>query len=162
MRNRAGTGNIYSVTIPARISVITLGVSDLALSTLFYESIGWRRAATSDGSAATFMITADSVLGLVPFDALAADANLPTEGRLHFCGVALTINLESERAVDLALADAVAAGGSLLRPARHRRPDGYSGYFGDPDGYPWEVAHRPDLTIGPDGSLDLPAEPGGR
>ncbi len=143
------------MTIPARISLITLGVSDLAASTSFYEALGWCRAQASN-DAVSFIITADSVLGLFPFDDLAADANLPAEGRPAFGGITLSINLESEIAVDMALADAVAAGGSLVKPAVHTDWGGYSGYFADPDGYPWEVAHNPGFPIGPDGSLNLP------
>src|SRR5450756_3087891 len=95
------------MTIPARISLITLGVSDLAASTSFYEALGWRRAEASN-DAVSFIITADSVLGLFPFDELAAYANLPTEGKLAFGGITLSINCllyTSDAADDLLCVD---------------------------------------------------------
>jgi uncharacterized protein len=143
------------MTIPSRISLVTLGVTDLVASTAFYRSLGWQRAAASN-EAITFFITADSVLGLFPYDELADDANLPADERSSFGGVTLAICLESESAVDVALADAVAAGGTLLKPAVRADWGGYSGYFADLDGHPWEIAHNPGFTLGPDGSLDLP------
>jgi hypothetical protein len=71
-------------------------------------------------------------------------------------GVALAINLESRERVDEALAAAVEAGGTLLRPAQERFWGGYSGYFADPDGHAWEVAHNPFWPIGEDGLPELP------
>lgn len=143
------------MTVPARISLVTLGVHDLAISTAFYEALGWQRARHST-DVVSFFITADSLLGLFPFEHLAADANLPTEGKLAFGGITLSINLESEQAVDMALADAVAAGASLLKPASRSTWGAYTAYYADPDGYPWEVAHNPAFAFAPDGSLAIP------
>ncbi len=141
------------MAIPARISIVTLGVADLPRSVAFYEALGWERAASSMDEIAWFH-TADSNLGLFPTRELAADANLPPE-RGPFDGVTLAINVETAGDVDRCLAEAVAAGGRLLKPATTADWGGRSGYFADPDGHPWEVAHNPGFAIGPDGRVRI-------
>ena len=143
------------MTVPARISIVTLGVEDLARSVAFYLALGWDRSAASQDGISWFR-TADSVLGLFPYEELAADAALPAPPRTSFGGITLAINVETEEAVETAMADAVAAGARVIKPAQRTEWGGVSGYFCDPDGYPWEVAHNPFFPINPDGSLDLP------
>ena len=144
------------MTIPARISIVTLGVADLARSIAFYEALGWeRRSASIDGGIAWFG-TADTNLGLFPWHELAEDARLPAEPRARFGGIALAINVETPEAVFAALEAAVAAGGSLLKPATVADWGGTSGYFADPDGHPWEVAHNPGFTIDAEGRVRIP------
>lgn len=143
------------MVLPARISIVTLGVADVRRAAAFYEALGWRRSSASVESIAWFH-TADSALGLYGRDELAADAGLPARPRAPFGGVTLAINVEDEPAVDAALQAAVDAGGQLLKPATAADWGGYSGYFADPDGHPWEVAHNPFFPIGGDGSLELP------
>ncbi len=142
------------MTTPARISIITLGVSDLAVSSAFYEALGWIKAASSTDTIAWFP-TADSVLGLYPREELARDANLAAEPVAPFGGVTLAINVEGEDDVDHVIAQAIDAGATLLRAPEHADWGGYRGYFADPDGHPWEVAHNPYVGFRSNGSLDL-------
>jgi catechol 2,3-dioxygenase-like lactoylglutathione lyase family enzyme len=144
------------MTVPARLSIVTLGVADLDRSIAFYEGLGWtRRPSSIEGSIAWFG-TADTHLGLFPWDELAADAALPATLRAPFGGITLAINVESPEAVEAALTDAVAAGASLLKPATVADWGGVSGYFADPDGHPWEVAYHPGFPIGSDGRVRIP------
>lgn len=140
---------------PARISIVTLGVSDLARSARFYEDLGWQRSSASSPEIVWFR-TADSVLGLFPHDELAADAGVPAGGEPQFRGVTLAVNLESPARVDAALERAVAAGATVVKPPTATGWGGYSGYFEDPDGHLWELAHNPFFPFAEDGSLDLP------
>jgi predicted lactoylglutathione lyase len=141
---------------PARISIVTLGVSDLARSTAFYEALGWQKSAASSPEIVWFR-TADSALGLFPADELAADAGLPAgEGEPAFRGVTLAVNLESPEQVDAALATAVAAGAAVVKPPSATTWGGYSGYFEDVDGHLWELAHNPFFPFTDAGQLDLP------
>jgi predicted lactoylglutathione lyase len=143
------------MTIPARISIITLGVRDLAASVRFYEALGWRRSTVSNDEIAWF-ITADSVLGLYPHEEMAADATVPAGEPGGFRGVTLSINLGSPAEVDAAMDTAVAAGARAVKPPQKVFWGGYSGYFGDPDGHLWELAHNPNFAHTPSGQLDLP------
>jgi predicted lactoylglutathione lyase len=141
------------VAVPARISIVTLGVNEVARTVRFYEALGWRRASTSMDEIAWFR-TADTWLGIFGWDDLATDANLQGATRGGFGGMTLAINVESADAVDDALAEAVAAGGSLLKPGTDL-PFGYGGYFADPDGHAWEVCWNPEFPIGPDGRIEI-------
>lgn len=141
------------MSIPARISIVTLGVRDLPRSVAFYEAIGWQRCASSMDEISWFR-TADSYLGLWAWGELAADANLTSPTRGTFGGITLAINVESAEAVDAALAEATAAGGSVLKPGTDL-PFGYGGYFADPDGHPWEVCYNPGFPLRPDGRIEI-------
>ena len=141
------------MAVPARISIVTLGVADVARSVRFYEALGWQRASASMDEIAWFR-TADTWLGIFGWDDLATDANLQGATRGGFGGMTLAINVESADAVDDALAEAVAAGGSLLKPGTDL-PFGYGGYFADPDGHAWEVCWNPSFPIGPDGRIEI-------
>jgi uncharacterized glyoxalase superfamily protein PhnB len=143
------------MNVPARISIVTLGVSDLGRSAAFYAALGWERCASSQESICWFR-TADSYLGLYGYEALAADAHLAAAPRSPFGGITLAINLESEQAVTAALDAAVMAGGTLLKPAEKADWGGFSGYFGDPDGHPWEVAFNPFFPLSEDGRIRIP------
>ncbi|GAA3010276.1 VOC family protein [Kitasatospora sp. NPDC006786] len=140
---------------PARISIVTLGVTDLDRSARFYEALGWKRSAASSPEIVWFR-TADSALGLFPTEELAADAGLPPAGEPSFRGVTLAVNLESPALVDAALRTAVEAGAVVVKPPVPTDWGGYSGYFEDPDGHLWELAHNPFFPFTEDGSLDLP------
>ncbi|MFJ8434263.1 VOC family protein [Kitasatospora sp. NPDC094019] len=140
---------------PARLSIVTLGVSDLDRSARFYEALGWHRSAASSPEIVWFR-TVDSVLGLFPHEELAADAGVPSAGEPAFRGVTLAVNLESPALVDAALATAVEAGAAVVKPPAPTSWGGYSGYFEDPDGHLWELAHNPFFPFTEDGSLDLP------
>ena len=88
-------------------------------------------------------------LGLYPREALAEDAMVSSEGQ-GFNNFALAYNVASEAEVDATLAEAVAAGATLTKPAQKVFWGGYSGYFQDPDGHLWEVAYNPFVWIGPE------------
>jgi uncharacterized protein len=143
------------MTVPARISIVTLGVTDVTRSAGFYEALGWVRSSASQEEIVWFK-TADSVLGLFGRDMLAADARLPAEPAAPFGGITLAINVETADAVQPGLDAAVAAGGTLLKSAEKAEWGGVSGYFADPDGHPWEIAWNPSFALKEDGSLDMP------
>lgn len=139
-----------------RINIVTLGVSDVALSTAFYQRLGWRRSAESSTPGISFFQLDNLLLAVFSRDALAEDAALePTPA--GFGGITLAQNLASPEAVDSAIAEAVAAGATLLKPAAATFWGGYSGYFADPDGHPWEVAHNPFFPLDAQGLVALPA-----
>ncbi|MEU9132390.1 VOC family protein [Kitasatospora sp. NPDC048540] len=140
---------------PARISIVTLGVADLARSAAFYEALGWQRSTASSPEIVWFR-TADSALGLFPAEELAADAGVPSGGEPSFRGVTLAVNLESPELVDAALATAVEAGATVVKPPAATGWGGYSGYFEDLDGHLWELAHNPFFPFTAAGQLDLP------
>jgi uncharacterized protein len=142
------------VSVPARISIVTLGVDDVARSKAFYEALGWEIAG-SVGDEICWFRTADSYLGLFLRESLARDAGLRSEPIAEFGGITLAINVESEAAVDAAFEAASGAGARILKPAERTEWGGYSGYFADPDGHPWEVAYNPSFPIGDDGRITV-------
>ncbi len=142
------------MTVPARVSIVTIGVSDLARSTKFYQALGWKLGADSSPEI-TFFRTAGGVLALYPFDLLAKDAMLSTLRAQGFGGVTLAINVERAEDVQPGLDAAKEAGATILKPATKADWGGVSGYFADPDGYPWEVVWGPKSKFKPDGSLDV-------
>ncbi len=143
------------MTVPARISLVTLGVADVARATSFYERLGWRRSSASQ-AAITFFHTGGPVLALFGGDALAADAGVPAGPAPAFRGVALAVNVTGPDEVDSVLSEAVAAGGTLVKAGVATDWGGYSGYFADPDGHLWEVAHNPGFPLDENGAIVLP------
>lgn len=141
------------MTVPARISLVTLGVTDLDRSLAFYDALGWERVGDNEGVA--FYRTVGAVLALYPLAALADDAHISPD-RSGFSGVSLAINLGSETEVDTALTHAAATGATILKPAEKVFWGGYSGYFADPDGYAWEVAYNPHWPLDEQGLPQLP------
>jgi catechol 2,3-dioxygenase-like lactoylglutathione lyase family enzyme len=130
-----------------RISMITLGVRDLAASVEFYEKgLGFPRI-ESEPTVAFFSLNG-SWLGLYGREALAEDAKVPSEGS-GFTGVTLAHNVDSEAQVDKVFREALSAGATLVKMPEKVFWGGYSGYFSDLDGHLWEVAHNPYLWIGP-------------
>ena len=130
-----------------RISMITLGVHDLAASIHFYEEgLGFPRM-ESPPTVAFFTLNG-TWLGLYGRDALAEDAQVSPEGG-GFPGFSLAHNLGSEAEVDQLMAQALAAGATLAKEPQKVFWGGYSGYFKDPDGYLWELAYNPFAWIGP-------------
>jgi catechol 2,3-dioxygenase-like lactoylglutathione lyase family enzyme len=142
--------------VPARVSLVTLGVKDVARSTAFYVDLGWPLSSASVPGDVSFFKTAGGLLAVWSEDALAADAGMPGGPSADRGGHALAVNVESREEVDAALAMAVAAGGRITRPALETDWGGYNGYFADPDGHLWEVAHNPFWPIGDDGRPTLP------
>jgi uncharacterized protein len=140
-----------------RLTVITLGVSNMRASIAFYESLGFARKFRATGEAVAFFDTGGTVLGLFPWDQLAQDVTLPDNPRPQaFRGTTLAWNCSSTGEVDAVLDFAIAKGASLLKPAHITEYGGYSGYFGDPDNHPWEVVVAPGIEVGDDRRVHLP------
>ena len=132
---------------------MTLGVADVARSRAFYERLGWRASSASNEHVAFFQL-GGLVLALWGKDALAQDARVKPAPP---GAVALAQNQRSKAEVDALLAAAKKAGATILKDAHDTFWGGYSGYFADPDGHPWEVAWNPFWTLGPDGAVTLPS-----
>jgi uncharacterized protein len=143
--------------LPAAISLVTLGVRDVAASTAFYERLGFPLSSASVPGEVSFFRTAGGLLGIWSAHELAADARREQRADPGFRGVSLAINVGSPDAVDDALATAGDAGAELLKPAGATDWGGYQGYFADPDGHVWEVAHNPFWPLDEDGLPHLPA-----
>jgi len=136
-----------------RLSLVTLGVADLARARRFYEEgLGWQRGEGNEGVA--FYQMPGGVLGLWSRSSLAEDAGVSDSGA-SFSGVALAYNTRSREEVDAVLAEAAAAGATVVKSAHETFWGGYSGYFADPDGHLWEVAHNPFWTVTADGVVRL-------
>ena len=142
------------MSVPARISIVTLGVDDVARSKAFYEALGWE-VAGAVGDEICWFKTADSYLGLFDRESLAKDAGLRSEPTAEFGGITLAINVESDSAVDTAFEAAQGAGARILKPAERTDWGGYSGHFADPDGHPWEVAYNPSFPIDANGRITI-------
>jgi len=132
-----------------RISLITFGVKDLAAAVRFYqEGLGLPRLSMPEAAEVAFFPLQGTWLALYPRDALAKDAGVSPGGD-GFSGITLAHNLASRDQVDRLMAQAVAAGARLIKPAREVFWGGYSGYFADLDGHLWEIAWNPHFWIGP-------------
>jgi catechol 2,3-dioxygenase-like lactoylglutathione lyase family enzyme len=129
--------------VKPHITIITLGVENLDRSIAFYQKgLGLPRKEGPEDIA--LFETEGTMLALYSRDKLAEDITVPAEGS-GFRGFTLAHNVESPEAVDATLEEAVAAGAELIKPGQEAFWGGYSGYFKDPDGFYWEVAHNPFL-----------------
>jgi catechol 2,3-dioxygenase-like lactoylglutathione lyase family enzyme len=135
-----------------RVSLITLGVDDLARARQFYERLGW--SAAPGEADVVFFQAGGMVLALWGRGQLADDSGVVDSG--GWGGATLAYNARSREEVDAVLGEARAAGATIAREGAETFWGGYSGVFIDPDGHPWEVAHNPFWTIGDDGSITLP------
>ena len=142
---------------PQRVSLITLGVADLSRSKAFYGALGWTPTDEVPGQVVFYQLHG-AVLGLFGIGPLAADQGRP-DATLGTGAITLAQNFDDTDAVDAAYAAALAAGATALKPPEKVFWGGYSGYFADPDGHPWEVAFNPFWPLGNDGSLILPESP---
>lgn len=130
-----------------RISMITLGVRDLNIAIDFYEKgLGFPRMESPPEVA--FFTLNGTWLGLYGREALAEDAKVPAQGT-GFEGFTLAHNVQSEKEVDEVVSQAVTAGATLIKKPEKVFWGGYSGYFKDPDGHLWEIAHNPLFWVGP-------------
>lgn len=130
------------------ISMVTLGVRDLAASIAFYQQgLGMPRFETPSDQVAFFRL-GGAWLSLVGREALAEDATVSPEGD-GFAGVTICHNVASEGEVDAVMKQAAAAGARIVKPPQKVFWGGYAAYFADPDGHLWEVAHNPYFWIGP-------------
>jgi catechol 2,3-dioxygenase-like lactoylglutathione lyase family enzyme len=136
-----------------RVTVITLGVRDLARARAFYEALGW-----SSGAAPTddvvFFQAGELVLSLWDRARLAEDSCMRDAG--GWGGVTLALNVDSPAEVDAVAEQARAAGAQIGREPAATFWGGYSAIFIDPEGHPWEIAHNPHWTLTPDGGVQLP------
>jgi uncharacterized protein len=135
-----------------RLSLITLGVSDLARAKRFYEALGWVTN-TDPELDVVFFQAGGMVVALWDRGKLAEDSGVGDGG--GWGGVTLAHNVRSPAEVDRVLSEAEAAGASIPRAGAETFWGGYSGVFVDPDGHPWEVAHNPAWTIEDDGSIRI-------
>ena len=137
-----------------RLSLITLGVADLARSTAFYEALGWHRS-VRDAEGVAFVQLGSIALSLFPRADLAADVGIAPEGR-GFAGFALAHNVRQRQEVDALVTRMVAAGGTLVRAPHTQSWGGFSAHVADPDGFLWELAWNPGFPLGENGGVTLP------
>ena len=135
-----------------RLSLVTLGVRDLARARAFYEALGWTTGAAPDDDVVFFQAGC-MIVALWGRDQLAEDSVVDDSG--GWGGVTLAYNARSPADVDAVLAEAEEAGAKIARPGAKTFWGGYSGVFVDPEGHPWEVAHNPHWTIRDDGTVSL-------
>ena len=135
-----------------RVSLITLGVADVARARAFYEALGWTTSAAPDDDVVFFQ-AGGMVVGLWSREDLATDSGV--EDRGGWGGITLAHNVRSPAEVDAVIASARAAGATIPRAGAPTFWGGYSGIFVDPDGHPWEVAHNPGWRVAADGSVSL-------
>jgi predicted lactoylglutathione lyase len=136
-----------------RVSLITLGVADIAAARDFYEALGWECKEVEE---TVFVQAGGSAVVLWGRRKLAHDAGIEDTGSDGFGGIALAHNVRSPEEVDEIIAAAGAAGAKITKPAARTFYGGYAGYFADLDGHLWEIAHNPGFTLKDDGSLVLP------
>ena len=135
-----------------RLSLVTLGVADLARARAFYKALGW--SGTSPDDDVMFFQCPGMIVALWSRAKLAADSGIEHDPG-GWGGVTLAHNVDSPEAVDAVIAQAEAAGARIPRRGAETFWGGYSGVFVDPDGHPWEVAHNPHWTIHADGSVSF-------
>ncbi len=144
------------------VTIITLGVKDVARASQFYQLLGWRRSSGASNDSISFFVLNNIVLAVFGEDALAADSgvSLAPDQHLHsptpVPRIVLAQNYPSERAVQRALAEAIAAGGNELVAPQKTPWGGYHGVFADPDGHVWELAYNPFFPLAADGTVELP------
>ena len=135
-----------------RLSLVTLGVADLAKARAFYEALGWQSGA-GPGDDVVFFQAGGLIVGLWSRAELAEDSGVEDPG--GWGGITLAHNVRSPEEVDRVLAEARAAGATIRREGAETFWGGYSGVFLDPDGHPWEIAHNPGWALLDDGSVRL-------
>jgi uncharacterized protein len=139
--------------VEQRLSLVTLGVADLARSRRFYEEVGWTTRA-APGDDVVFFQAGCLVVALWSREELARDSAVEDPG--GYGGITLAHNVRSPEEVDAVVGEARAAGAAITREPGPTFWGGYSGVFADPDGHPWEVAHNPRWRLAEDGSVVLP------
>lgn len=135
-----------------RVSLITLGVADLARSVAFYEALGWKGREVQQ----TVFFQAGGQAVVLWGREQVADDSVVADAGADFSGIVLAHNTRSRAEVDEIVAAAESAGGVVTKHPQETFYGGWSGFFRDPDGHVWEIAHNPGFTLGPDGELVLP------
>ncbi len=138
-----------------RLSLVTLAVADVEASAAFYGRLGWTRHASSMEGQIVFFQLDGMALALFGREALAEDAALPASAGTGGPAASYAINFPDRAAVDRAWEEAGAAGATLLKRPVEVFWGGYSGYFADPDGHLWEIAHNPFWTLDEKGRVSL-------
>jgi uncharacterized protein len=136
-----------------RISLVTLGVADLARATAFYERLGWRGQELEQ---TVFFQAGAMAVVLWGRDQVAADAGITDDTTDGFGGMTLAHNVRSRDEVDEIMRQAADAGAGMTRPAQETFYGGYAGFFTDPDGHVWEVAYNPSFPLDRDGAITIP------
>jgi uncharacterized protein len=139
--------------VEQRLSLVTLGVSDLARARVFYESLGWTTGA-APADDVVFFRAGGMIVALWSRESLAEDSGVDDD-RGGWGGITLAYNARTPSEVDTVLEEAGRAGARIVREGAATFWGGYSGLFADPDGHRWEVAHNPHWTIADDGSVSL-------
>jgi uncharacterized protein len=143
--------------VEPRVSLLTLGVSDLERAVAFYhDGLGWPKS-NIGGDEVAFFKTGGVVIALFPRTSFAADAGLNVADVEHggVSRVSLAHNVAEEGQVDLVLAEAAEAGAKIVKEAQEIF-FGRHGFFADPEGFLWEVAWNPSFPLAEDGSIELP------
>jgi uncharacterized protein len=139
--------------VEQRVSLITLGVVDLRRARAFYEALGWRG---QEAEATVFFQAGGLAIVLWGREKVAADAGIDDDGTSTFAGITLAHNVASREEVDRIVGVAARAGGEVTKAPTETFYGGYAGFFRDPDGHVWEIAHNPSFTLAADGTLTLP------
>jgi len=139
--------------VEQRLSLVTLGVTDLPRARAFYEHLGWRGQKVEE---TVFFQAGGMAIVLWSLDELSADCGVAQRQESGFDGLALAQNVRSRDEVDEVMAAAERAGAIVTRAPAETFYGGYAGVFTDPDGHAWEIAHNPGFTLGPDGTLTIP------
>ncbi|MEP5761391.1 MAG: VOC family protein [Litoreibacter sp.] len=134
-----------------RVSLITLGVTDVEVAAAFYEALGWMRVETQDGVVAFDLIS--QTLGLYPKAGLAEELGMEVSNIGGFSGITLAHNVRNKEDVSTLLDRVPSAGGRILKPAQDVFWGGHHGYFADVDGHVWEVAFNPYSALREDGAF---------
>lgn len=140
-----------------RVSIITLGVKDMQISRNFYEALGWKAGGPSNENV-TFFQGRGVILGLYGHDALAKDAGVESAPQPQFRGTSLAYNVTSQGEVDEVFSHALDCGAKAVKQPEKVFWGGYSGYFSDPDGHLWEIAHNPFAEFSEEGHLIMGEE----
>jgi predicted lactoylglutathione lyase len=138
--------------VEQRLSLVTLGVRDLARARAFYEALGWKSGAAPDDDVVFFQAGC-MIVALWGREQLAEDSGVEDGG--GWGGITPAYNARSPAEVDAVLAEAEAAGATIPRPGAKTFWGGYSGVFVDTEGHAWEVAHNPHWTIEDNGAVKL-------
>lgn len=148
----AGRGRTVS-GVEQRVSIVTLGVRDLARSRRFYEELGWRGQEVEE---TVFFQAGGMAVVLWSRDKLAADSGVGNDDGASFGGVVLAHNVRSRDQVDAVVDRAASAGGNVTRAPGDTFYGGYAGCFRDPDGHVWEIAFNPGFPLDEHGNLTVP------
>jgi len=141
--------------VEPRVSLVTLGVSDLERAVAFYrDGLGWPKSGIG-GNEVAFFKTGGAIIALFPREALAADAGVDVAEDGGLARFSLAHNVAEEEGVDVVLAQAAESGATIVKEAQEIF-FGRHGYFADPDGFLWEVAWNPSFPMAADGSIELP------